>query len=135
MPLRDQFGLDVSTDSIECVQLIDEFSTQFISYGNGAGVILKAVEADEGCALAHTLKAFLFKFVELDTARETVSGHLKTAKQLIDAHGATAREKRWHEAIHEWHSGNYPGARAALVEITQMHPSDILAVRSYTDTL
>lgn len=78
----DRWGYEVHTESDACIEHIDSYYLQVLAYGRHQKIILKAVEADNGCALALALSA-AYAFSQ---ASENAVSHLAAARTcLVDA--------------------------------------------------
>ncbi|MHC5892846.1 hypothetical protein [Nostoc sp.] len=54
--VKDLSGLEITSDSSATVDAINSFVDELLGVGNDAQVILKAVEADPGCAIGSITK-------------------------------------------------------------------------------
>lgn len=125
--LRDSQGLEVTTNASEAIAAIDAFVEQSLSYGNNAEVILKAIAADPGCALANAHAAAHYLSLECSTARRQALPYLEAAKKYRAT--ANEREQIYVSAIEAWAIGDIEQAIAYHEAIAKKFPHDLASVQ------
>jgi len=125
--LRDSQGLLVTTNSNEAIAAINRFVDQSLSYGNDAEGILKGIEADPTCVMAHVHAAAHYLSLESAEARRQAAPYLKAAKKHLD--NANERELLYFWAIDAWAKGAIDQAIAYHEEITSKFPRDLASVQ------
>ncbi|XP_047319886.1 tetratricopeptide repeat protein 38-like [Impatiens glandulifera] len=89
----DKWGYEVNTSSDACIDTINSYYLQVLSYGRDRSVILEASRHDPNCVLANILSAHFL----CSSNPSLTSSHLKAAKsQLVEA---TAYEKAVYDTI------------------------------------
>lgn len=125
--LRDSQGLEVTTNSPEAIAAIDRFVEQSLSYGKDPLVILKGIEADPACVIAHAHAAAHYLSLETAEARSQAVPHLKAAKKYLAQ--ANEREKLYFGAIEAWAIGAIDQAIAYHEAIAEKEPHDLASVQ------
>ena len=125
--LRDTQGLEVTTNSPQAIAAIDRFIDQSLSYGNEELVILKGIEADPACVIAHAYAAAYYLSLETAETRRQAAPHLKAAKKYLAQ--ANEREKLYVWGIEAWAKGAIDQAIAYHEEIAQKFPRDLVSVQ------
>ncbi|MFQ4136739.1 tetratricopeptide repeat protein [Nodosilinea sp. PGN35] len=126
--IHDAQGLGVTTDSPQAAAAIDRFVDQALTYGCEAELaILKAVEADGDCAIAHAYAAAHYLSQENWAGRVSAKPHLK--KALAGAAEVSRREQLYIHGIHAWGQGQIERAIACHTALVQDFPQDLLAVQ------
>lgn len=100
--LKDNLGLDVTTDDPAALAAVDDFVEGFLRYETRAADVLKA--QGSACALANIYCGILYLFLETPDASDQAAPHLDLAAQQIE--GCTAREaftlqyaQTWQDAL------------------------------------
>ncbi|MBD2109804.1 tetratricopeptide repeat protein [Nodosilinea sp. FACHB-13] len=126
--LQDAQGLLVTTDSVQAVTAIDQFIDQALTYGDQAETtILKAIEADGNCAIAHAYAAAYYLSQENRTDRLRARPYLNRA--LARLASASPREQGYIHGIAAWARGHIRQAIAYQTALVQAFPQDLLAVQ------
>lgn len=125
--LTDSQGLEVTTNSPDAIAAIDRFVEQSLSYGNDALAILKGIEADPTCVIAHAHAAAHYLSLETAEARSQAAPHLKAAKKYLAQ--ANEREKLYVWAIEAWATGAIDQAIAYHEAIAEKEPHDLASVQ------
>lgn len=125
--LLDAQGLDVSTDSLESIHAINQFTEQLLGYGKDIEVIFQGVEADPNGVLVNAHAAALHLFAETADAVDWAAPFLARAQQNLDR--ATEREKLYVRAIAAWSAGEIKAALAYHEELATRYPQDIVSVQ------
>lgn len=125
--LRDLYDNPVSTTVPAALDAVDEFARQFLGYGQGAGIVLKAAEADPGWAYGQALAAGLWMFMESPAGLPKAKRHAEAARSA--RRDATDREAAVTAAILAWVEGDMDRALALHEAIARDHPRDIVATK------
>lgn len=126
--IQDAQGLAVTTDSPQAVEAINQFVDQALTYGSQAeATILKAVNADGGCAIAHAYAAAYYLSQENWAGRVRAKPHLKQA--LAGVAQVSCREQLYIRGIDAWGQGQIEQAIGHQVALVQDFPQDLLAVQ------
>ncbi|HZH25843.1 MAG TPA: tetratricopeptide repeat protein [Azospirillaceae bacterium] len=127
---RDARGLPVTTDSAEAVAALDAFADAFIRYADNAAVLLDAVKADPGCALAQAYAAMLHMLLESREAPDLARPYRDAALKAVQAPaGVTDRERLLVDAARAWVEGDPATVLARLEAVVRDHPRDLLAMK------
>ncbi|MCW5730137.1 MAG: tetratricopeptide repeat protein [Alphaproteobacteria bacterium] len=126
--LEDWRGNPVSTSREDTLAAIDRFSEQILSYGNGAGAILGAAEADPDGVLVNTLAAALCLFLEDGKSARNAEAFLTRAEAGLGA-GASERERMLLAAVRSWAARDTARAQQIQEEIASAYPRDILSAK------
>lgn len=126
--LDDWRGNPVSTSRDDTLAAINRFSEQILSYGNGAGAILGAAEADPDCVLVNTLAAALCLFLEDGRSARNAEPFLARAEAALAA-GASERERMLLAAVRSWAARDTAQAQRIQEEIASAYPRDILSAK------
>lgn len=125
--MQDLYGNRVSTESPEAVAALNTFTEQFLGYGQGAGAILKAVEADESWSLGHAYCAALWMFLESPAARPKAQAAAALARETIK--GADHRERAAVEAMLAWIDGDMDRSILLHHEAAEKNPRDLALLK------
>eukprot|EP00850_Spirogloea_muscicola_P013566 SM000092S24534 [mRNA] locus=s92:489677:493829:- [translate_table: standard] len=122
---RTAAGLPLRTGSATCIELLDAFAEQVLSYGAEPRVVLRAAAEDPACTLANALAA----------------GHclarphgLAAATQYLDAARATQDQATDYErlvlrSVEAAAHGRPDDALQLHLELAQRYPHDLLSVK------
>lgn len=126
--LHDQFDLPVATCSPEVVHGINRFTTEVLSHGQGAAVILDAAVLDPRSALANALCAAMYLFLQTAEGTHRAAPWLERARHAAAGPGAraTERERAWVAALDAWAHGDEALALARHLAIASRWPRDLL---------
>jgi hypothetical protein len=126
--LHDHFGLPVATCSRDVVEGIDRFTTEVLSHGKGAAVILDAAVLDPRSALANALCAAMYLFLQTAEGTHRAAPWLERARQAVASPGArvTERERAWVAALDAWAHGDEELALSRHLAIAERWPRDLL---------
>ncbi|MBD1909881.1 MULTISPECIES: tetratricopeptide repeat protein [unclassified Leptolyngbya] len=126
--LNDIQGLPVSTDSPEAIAAVNAYIEQSLQYGRDAEtVILKGIEADPQCAIAHAYAAAYYLSQENHLDRVQAILHIRQAQRHL--HKLSRREQLFIGAITAWSNGNIEQAIAYHEALAQAFPQDLLSVQ------
>lgn len=120
-------GLGMSTDSAAAAAAVDGLERELLRYGKNAWVILKAIDADPGFALAHALAAALHLFAMSPAA--AARARPLAARAMALGRKASERERLLVEAIAAWASGDLAAALARHEAIAERWPQDLLSAK------
>lgn len=125
--MKDSQGLDVTTDSPQAINAINQFTEQLLSYGSNPEVILEGLKVDPNSAILNAHAAALHLFAESADAPLQADPYLQTAKKFLAT--ATEREKLYVAAVDAWAQGDADRAVAYHEEIAQKFPRDVVSVQ------
>lgn len=126
--IHDIQGLGVSTDSPQAIAAINQFIDQALTYRCEAETtILKAIEADQGCAIANAYAAAYYLSQENWAGRVRARPYLNRA--LAGVAQASRREQLYIHGIHAWSQGQIERAISYHTSLVQDFPQDLLAVQ------
>jgi tetratricopeptide (TPR) repeat protein len=126
--LKDARGLEVTTDSLETIAVINRFTEQALGYSKDAeACILEGIAVDPTCATIRAYAAAYYLSQENATASQQARSHLFLAQKYMAK--LTKREQLYMQAITAWASGAIERAIALHEEITQEFPRDLLSVQ------
>ena len=130
MLMTESTGLDMTCASTDAMVAWGRTVENFLSHDKETSASLaRALEADPDCALAWCAKGLftmLLARAELTGPAEDALAH---AEASIRVRGATARERRYVEALRNATQGSFIGAVAALEAVLDDHPRDSLAAK------
>ncbi|PSR15610.1 tetratricopeptide repeat-containing protein [filamentous cyanobacterium CCP3] len=126
--IHDVQGLGVTTSSSQAVEAINQFIDQALTYGCEAeAAVLKAIAADEDCAIANAYAAAHYLGQENWAGQVQAKPHLK--KALAGVAQVSRREQLYIRGIHAWGQGQIEQAIGYHVALVQIFPQDLLAVQ------
>jgi hypothetical protein len=125
--MKDSFGLDVTTDSLDALAAIDTFVTEFIGFGQNAAIILKAGEADPSSVLAGAHAAALHMFLYTGDAPDQARPFLERARAHLAQ--ANERERLYFGAVEAWIAGDLDRAIELHHRIARDWPADVASAR------
>lgn len=126
--LRDNHGLEVSTDSPGALAALERAIEGFLKYRVDTARHLKAaLAADPECALLHCLQGYfgMLAFNEALVPRAADAARKARAR----AAAATPREQAHVQALEAWATADLERTLAVWENILAEHPRDILAFR------
>jgi hypothetical protein len=135
--IRNQWDLIVTSSSVECVSLLDEFVIEFLAYGkHGGRIIHSAINADRSCLLAQVFAAALYNFGETHDTRQSRDKFLQTARTIAQCDADTStgsrlldkRQLLWLDAVTCWRDAQSDRAIQHLTAIIADYPRDLFAV-------
>jgi hypothetical protein len=124
--LMDAQGLAVTTDSLDIINIINQFTHQLLSYGNQTNILLQGLNIDPTNVLLNTHAAALNLFSETAAAPIGAAPYLQTAKANLT--NATEREQLYFYAINAWAQRNVQQALVYHSELADRYPRDLVAV-------
>lgn len=89
----------------------------------------KVLEVAPGFAHAHALKGLFYVLLGRRELLETATEAYVTARGELAQNDATARERKYVDALGAWLDGSPSGAVALFEDILQTHPQDALAMK------
>jgi tetratricopeptide (TPR) repeat protein len=125
--LTDAAGYAITTNSRSTVEAVETFTTELLSHGQRAAVIVAAAEADRTCALAQALTGALYLFLQTGEGLDRAAPWLAAARET--AVGATDRERMLIAALDAWHSRDDGRALTLHLEIARDWPRDLLNLK------
>lgn len=125
---QDERGLALSTENESAADIYNEAIKQYFEYRRSFGpLVKKAVEADEGFAMAHCLRGYMFMMFATTMVHDKAGKCLERAEAL--AGDATPRERAHIGALRAWHENDSVKANDIWEQILAEEPLDILALR------
>ena len=125
--MKDSQGLEVSTDSLQTIAAIAQFTEQLLGYGNNLEIIFQGLAADPQSVILNAHAAALHLFAENADAPRQANPYLKTAKKYLAT--ATEREKLYVGAVDAWAQGDVDRAVAYHEELAEKFPRDLVSVQ------
>lgn len=126
--MRDACGLEITTNSANCVASLDAATTAYLGFRIEAGQFVNAaLAADPACMFANVLKGYLTMLLSNATLLDAVDRRIAVA--AVSAAAATKRERLHLQALKSWRAGANDDAIAAWEAILDEHPSDLTALR------
>ncbi|MBE9159555.1 tetratricopeptide repeat protein [Nodosilinea sp. LEGE 06152] len=126
--IQDAQGLAVTTDVPQAVEAINEFIDQALTYDRRAeATILRAIEADGDCAIAHAYAAAYYLSQENWAGRVRAKSSIRRA--VAGAERVSRREQLYIRGINAWGQGQIEQAIDYHVALVQDFPQDLLAVQ------
>ena len=125
--LIDAQGLEVTTDSPETVQAIDQFTVQLLGYSKGIIAIAQAIESDPTAVILNAHLAALHLFAETAEAPAEAAHYLEIAQANLAK--ATEREQLYVGAIAAWADGAIDRALAYHEALADSYPRDLVSVQ------
>lgn len=120
-------GLWITTTSDAAVAAIEAFEAELLCYGDGAGVIFSAADADPDAPAAHALAAAAHLFALSPAGVTAAARHIEAAGRL--ASYADARERLLIRAIMHWGQGKVAASLVALEQLLDSWPRDLVAAK------
>lgn len=125
--LRDNQGLEVTTDLPKAITYIDCFIDQILSFGNNPEVIFKAVECDAKSVIANAYAATFHMLSETADASTQANPYLQAAYEHINH--ANEREKIYLQGINAWVNKDISQAIFYHEEIANKFPCDVFNIQ------
>ncbi len=127
---QDIFGQDVSLSSQKTVEEWNATMLAFLAHSAATPQHLGAVLSEEpGFALGQAVKGMFYILLGRKELMETASDAAKAANAALAEGGATARERKFVEALNVWMDGRPSGAIELLEAVLRDHPEDSLAMK------
>lgn len=119
-------GLETSTSSETVLRNLDDFSDRLLRIAPNAEEILSATEETPDEPSLQLATALFWLFGQTHEAQKQAA----TALQQVPINGINLRESRWLDALLLWHQKDFDRAAAALENLTQEWPSDLVAAKA-----
>src|SRR5271166_2730464 len=130
MLMTESTGLNMTCASTAAMGAWDRTVENFLSHDKETAASLAlTLKADPGCALAWCAKGLFTMLLARAELTGPAEDALARAEASIRVRGATARERRYVEALRNATQGSFVGAVAALETVLDDHPRDSLAVK------
>lgn len=127
---KDARGLLLTTASPDAVALFDAAIDSYLGLKEGTGDILKAaMEADPDFTMAHVLRGYFMMLFGHRGLMARGRESWEKASELAEAQGIGARERGHVAALDAWSRNDTIAARAALWQVLEADPTDLLAVK------
>eukprot|EP00250_Pteridium_aquilinum_P008950 c18330_g1_i1 orf=67-1521(+) len=117
------WGYSVHTSSDACIRYINSYYQEVLAYGSNQKIILKAVEEDHNCALAHALVALHSHTSSSDEARSSI---VAAKNCLLDA---TTYEKMVLTAAEALVEEQWDAALSTYSKILEHFPKDLFSLK------
>jgi tetratricopeptide (TPR) repeat protein len=128
MDIKDERGLPLTAASSAAVAAIDVFTARLSRIDRGAEAILEAAKIFPATPMIQLGAAVFCLFGQTAEADKAAKEYLDAAEPLLAS--ANDRERRLHAAFLHWLRKDHLGAVAALEEITEAYPRDILSIKT-----
>ncbi len=125
--MRDDRGLEVSTDSPDVLAALHRFRTELLSIGPGAGDVIAAADAHPGSFPLEACAAACGLFAQTPEGDALTATHLARADGLASA--ANPRERRFLEAVRQLAARRHALAADTLEALLEAHPTDLVAAK------
>lgn len=123
-------GLDVTLSTEVALDAWDATQKAFLAHGAATPDHLGTVlGAEPGFALGWAVKGLFYSLLGRRELRPTVAEALETARSASRDGGATARERRYIDALDHYYSGRQRYAAAIIDGIARDYPGDALAMK------
>lgn len=126
---HDRYGLPVTTVHHDVVEAIDRYTTEVLSHGQHAAVILDAATLDPQAPLANAYAATLYLFLQTADGHGRAAPWLERARRAAARSGVTERERTWVAALDAWGRGDAETALALHRRIASDWPRDLLNLK------
>lgn len=126
--LKDDRGLEVSTDSPEAINAVNKIVRNSLSYGKQIEVAIEeGIRADASCAILHAYAGAYYLSQENAIAKQQAKKHLEQAQKY--SRNTTEREFIYIQAISAWEIGAIHRAIAFHEALTDLFPQDLISVQ------
>lgn len=120
-------GLEVTTDSWDVIDCIDQFHHQILGSGTDAGIILEGAKKHSDNTLIQIYAAAYYLFAQEDRANQMANAYLLAAAHSLAS--ANPREQLLYDAVINWSLCNYNKALLVLDNVMTQYPRDTLALK------
>ena len=128
--ITDCRGLELTVANAEAVRHLDNALDDYMRFGLAAGLHVKeALGADPDFLMATILRGYFFKMFAVPALERKAAETLVKARDLIDARGATERERGHAAALAAWADGDLRETTRQWEAILRDHPRDLLALK------
>ncbi|WP_135502613.1 tetratricopeptide repeat protein [Roseovarius aestuariivivens] len=126
----DIFGQTTSLTTAEALASWNDTMMGFLAHAADTPTHLgRVIEAEPGFAHAHAVKGLFYILLGRRELMEVATEAYRAAQDALAQGSATARERRYAEALRVWLEGHPGEAVDALEAVLRAHPEDALAMK------
>lgn len=126
----DVFGQPTSLSNDSALEAWNDTMLGFLAHAADTPKHLgRTLDADQGFALAHGVKGMFYILLGRRELLQTAHDAYSTARTALEDGQATARERKFVDALGAWLDGSPTASIALLEDVLQTHPGDALAMK------
>jgi len=125
--LKDEQGLEVSTNSADVVSVVDKFGKDLLSMGKGVTDILAQVDKYPENTLIQSYVACVFLYGQTKETDAQAKKYLSRAQSTIQS--ANEREKLFLSSLESWFEGRIEEGAQKLERLIKEWPEDLISAK------
>lgn len=125
--MKDEQGLEVSTNSGDSIEIINQFGKDLLSMGKGVSNILAKVENFPECTMIQSYCACVFLYGQTKETDKQAEEYLKRAR--LTAESANERERLFLSSLEGWREGQIEEGTQKLEQLIKEWPRDLVSAK------